>query len=208
MTRSASLSASALTTAPAAVNSESGKPDLTPAPGSTAISMPSALNFFTVSGEAATRGSDGSISFATAIFMRPPAAQHARASKLALISQRWIPVLRWESVQFFQTAPLGRGASGKQSGQKNCHHGNDEDHGGGAVFHQHYEALLGLLVSLVIVAVGGRVGDFVMLCHRYPQSMFASGVELPQTRRKGNGDAPFVRRGASPTSGARAANCP
>jgi hypothetical protein len=28
------------------------------------------LNFFTVSGEAATRGSDGSISLATAIFMR------------------------------------------------------------------------------------------------------------------------------------------
>jgi hypothetical protein len=37
------------------------------------------LNFFTVSGDTATRGSDGSISFATAIFMRPPAAQAARA---------------------------------------------------------------------------------------------------------------------------------
>src|SRR5258707_1345386 len=69
MMTSASLSASALTVAPAAVNSESGRPDLVPAPGSIAISMPSALNFFTVSGEAATRGSDGSISFATAIFM-------------------------------------------------------------------------------------------------------------------------------------------
>jgi hypothetical protein len=32
-----------------------------------------------VSGEAATRGSDGSISLATAIFMGPPAAREARA---------------------------------------------------------------------------------------------------------------------------------
>jgi hypothetical protein len=32
-----------------------------------------------VSGEAATRGSDGSISLATAIFMEPPAARGARA---------------------------------------------------------------------------------------------------------------------------------
>src|SRR4030081_3131522 len=83
MIMSASCSASALTVAPAAVNSESGSPDLTPAPGSTATSTPSALNFFTVSGEAATRGSDGSISLATAIFIRPPAAQGTRARKLA-----------------------------------------------------------------------------------------------------------------------------
>jgi hypothetical protein len=62
MTISASLTASALTVAPAAVNSESGSQDLMPAPGSTTTSTPSALNFFTVSGEAATRGSDGSIS--------------------------------------------------------------------------------------------------------------------------------------------------
>ena len=79
MMMSASLSASALTVAPAAVNSESGRPDLSPAPGSTAMSTPNALNFFTVSGEAATRGSDGSISLATAIFMGPPAALEARA---------------------------------------------------------------------------------------------------------------------------------
>src|ERR1700709_556789 len=75
MTMSALSSASALTVAPAAANSESGRPDLMPAPGSTAISTPRALNFFTVSGEAATRGTDGSISLATAIFMGPPAAQ-------------------------------------------------------------------------------------------------------------------------------------
>jgi hypothetical protein len=36
MMMSASFSASALTVAPAAVNSESGRPDLMPAPGSTA----------------------------------------------------------------------------------------------------------------------------------------------------------------------------
>src|ERR1700759_2673767 len=81
MTMSASLTASALTVAPAAVNSESGSPDLMPAPGSTAISTPSALYFFTVSGEAATRGSDGSISLATAIFMGPPAVRGAPAQQ-------------------------------------------------------------------------------------------------------------------------------
>src|SRR6516165_11677724 len=75
MTISASFTASALTVAPAALNSESGRPDFSPAPGSTATSTPSALKFFTVSGEAATRGSDGSISLATAIFMRPPAGR-------------------------------------------------------------------------------------------------------------------------------------
>src|SRR5882762_5164185 len=80
MTMSASLTASAPTVAPTAVNSLSGKPDFNPAPGSTATSKPSALNFFTVSGEAATRGSDGSISLATAIFMRPPAARGARTN--------------------------------------------------------------------------------------------------------------------------------
>src|ERR1039457_2842713 len=139
MTMSASLSASALTTAPAAVNSESGRPDLMPAPGSIAISTPSALNFFTVSGEAATRGSDGSISLATAIFMGPPAAQDARASKLALISQRWIPALRPECVHFFESR---RRRDRDRSGQENRHHGNDEDDGGGAVFHQLDEALI------------------------------------------------------------------
>src|SRR5882757_1416076 len=71
MMMSASFSASALTVAPTAVNSESGRPDLMPAPGSTATSAPSALNFLMVSGEAATRGSDGSISLTTAIFMSP-----------------------------------------------------------------------------------------------------------------------------------------
>src|SRR6266849_5035225 len=88
MTMSASLSASALTVAPAAVNSESGRPDLIPAPGSTAISTPNVLYFFTVSGEAATRGSDGSISLATAIFMGPPAALEHAHEQTSVISAR------------------------------------------------------------------------------------------------------------------------
>src|SRR3979490_1868617 len=83
MMMSASFSASALTTAPAAVNSESGSPDLIPAPGSMTTSTPSALNFFTVSGDAATRGSEGSISLATAIFMGPPAALGAARERSA-----------------------------------------------------------------------------------------------------------------------------
>src|SRR5882757_2728469 len=150
MTMSALPSASALTVAPAAVNSESGRPDLMPAPGSTAISTPSALNFFTVSGEAATRGSDGSISLATAIFIRPPAARGARAR--ANVWQIWIPVLRPECVQFFSNRAACRGAS-QTSGQENRHHGEDEDDRGGAVFHQLDEALIGLLMSLIIIAV-------------------------------------------------------
>src|SRR6185436_10517817 len=47
-------------------------PDFTPAPVSTTISAPSALSFFTVSGVAATRGSAGSASAGTAIFIMPP----------------------------------------------------------------------------------------------------------------------------------------
>ena len=43
MMMSASFSASALTVAPAAVNSESGRPDLMPAPGSIATSAPERL---------------------------------------------------------------------------------------------------------------------------------------------------------------------
>src|SRR5436190_9947675 len=122
---SASFSASGLTVAPTAVYSESGRPDLMPAPGSIAISMPNALNFFTVSGEAATRGSDGSISLATAIFMGPPAARGARAQ--ANVWQIWIPVLRPECVQFFSNRAACRGAS-QTSGQENRHQGeNDGD---------------------------------------------------------------------------------
>src|SRR6267142_3917825 len=172
MTMSASLTASAPTVAPTAVNSLSGKPDFSPAPGSTATSKPIALNFFTVSGEAATRGSDGSISLATAIFMRPPAAQDARAIvKLALIPRGWIPVLGPECGHFFK--PPAGGATGDASGQENRHHGEDEDDGGGAVFHQHDEALIGLLMGRIIVTISGRVGHFVMLCHRSLRSVFA-----------------------------------
>src|SRR5205085_2530879 len=108
---------------PAAVNSESGRPDLMPAPGSTATSTPSALNFFTVSGDAATRGSDGSISLATAIFIKPPApVRHTRER-----------MRRCRRV-------------GQKSGQENRHQDEDHDHGAGAVFHQLDEPLIGLLV--------------------------------------------------------------
>src|SRR6195256_2931777 len=193
MTMSASLSASALTVAPAAVNSESGRPDLMPAPGSTAISTPSALNFFTVSGEAATRGSDGSISLATAIFMGPPAARGARAQNSAY-SAKMDTGLRPECVQFFKKRAVYRGATGDASGQENRHHGDDEDDGGGAVFHQHDEALIGLLMGRIIVAVSGRVGHFVMLCHRSLRSICASGEELPQSQQEGNGGGPFVHQ--------------
>src|ERR1700710_2054218 len=141
MIMSASFSASALTVAPAAVNSESGRPDLIPAPGSTATSTPSALNFFTVSGDAATRGSEGSISLATAIFIGPPAALGTRVSG---------------SARRMAARPNGLG-------QEKRHHGNDEDDAAGAVLHQLDEAFIGLLMRGVVVAVGGRVSHFVML---------------------------------------------
>src|SRR6266446_9611821 len=189
MTMSASFSASALTTAPAAVNSASGRPDLMPAPGSTAISTPSALNFFTVSGEAATRGSEGSISLATAIFIRPPAARGARASKcFASMDTGFATGMR----AIFPNRAACRGAS-QTSGQENRHQGEDDGDGAGAVFHQLDEALIGLLMRLIIIAVGGRVRHFVMLCHRSPRSMFASRVELPQSWWEGNGGGTFAR---------------
>src|SRR6185295_19338437 len=146
MMMSASLSASALTVAPTAVNSESGRPDLMPAPGSTATSTPSALNFFTVSGDAATRGSDGSISLATAIFMGPPLA---RTRRLALFPLGWIPVLRPARGQIFRIAPQDA-ARADRSGQEDRHHGDDEDHRGRAVLHQHDETFVGLLMRFVV----------------------------------------------------------
>src|SRR5664279_1585742 len=159
MTISASFSASALTVAPAAMNSESGRPDLMPAPGSMAISTPSALNFFTVSGDAATRGSEGSISLATAIFIRPPAARSAREQTSAY-STRIDTGLRPE--RFLKSRRRAAARSPQRSGQEEPHHGDDEDDGESAVFHQHDEALIGLLMGRIIVAVGGRVGHFVM----------------------------------------------
>src|SRR5437868_8743634 len=181
MMMSASFSASALTVAPTAVNSESGRPDLMPAPGSIATSTPSALNFFTVSGDAATRGSDGSISLATAIFMGPPLA---RTRRLALFPVGWIPVLWPARGQIFRAVPLGRGGDG--SGQEDAHHGYDEDHGGGAVLHQHDETFIGLLMRFVVVAVGGGVGHFAMVCHRKSpvsqKSDLASHYRKPASR--------------------------
>src|SRR5476649_223445 len=191
MTMSASFSASALTMAPAAANSESGRPDLTPAPGSIAMSTPNALNFFTVSGEAATRGSEGSISLATAIFMGPPAARSAR-EQTSVISAKCDTGFATGIRGIQAIAPPRCGAISNRSGQKDRHHGDDEDHGTGAVFHQHDETFIGLLMGRIIVAVSGRVGHFVMLCHRSPPSMFGSAVELPQTTREGNGGAAFV----------------
>src|SRR3954454_7361434 len=144
MTISASRNASALTVAPTAVNSESGRPDLIPAPGWTATSTPSALNFFTVSGDAATRGSEGSISLATAIFMGPPAALGTRVSGARREAARLVTA----------------------SGQENRHQGNDQDDAAGAVLHQLDEAFIGLLVRGVIVAVGGGIGNLIMLGHQ------------------------------------------
>src|SRR6516162_2079299 len=188
MTMSASLTASALTVAPAAVNSESGRPDLMPAPGSTATSTPNALNFFTVSGEAATRGSAGSISLATAIFMRPPAAG-THAIRLALLRQGWIPVLRRALMQVFPSQ-RAVACNGDRSGQEDRHQDENEGDARGAILHELDEALIGCLMGFVVVAVGGRIGHFAMVCHCCPQSIDRC-EELAQTGRQGN--APTTR---------------
>src|SRR5690348_10198365 len=135
MTRSASFNASALMLAPAAMNSESGRPDLMPAPGSTATSAPSALNFLIVSGETATRGSEGSISLATAIFMRPPAGKVRASNQTSAISAGM-------NTGFATGGIISGYAAGRRgSDQEVRHQDQQRDDGPGAVFHEHDEAL-------------------------------------------------------------------
>src|ERR1044072_8144004 len=145
MMMSASFSASALTVAPTAVNSESGRPDLMPAPGSTSTSAPSALNFLTVSGDAATRGSDGSISLATAIFMGPPAARGRTRNQTSVISAELDNGFATGRRANFSGSRLLGGAGGDASGEEVAHQGDDQDHACGAVFDQHDEPFIGLL---------------------------------------------------------------
>src|SRR5579871_3263562 len=153
---SASFNASAETVAPAAVKSESSRPDLIPAPGSTATSAPSALNFFTVSGDAATRGSDGSISLATAIFMGPPAARKTHRRHSGQIGKSGAGLATGYKRACLRSRH--RTWRERKSDEENCHQNEDHDHRGGAVLHQLDEALIGLLMGHVIVAVGRRVG--------------------------------------------------
>src|SRR3954447_25115540 len=99
-------------------------PDLMPAPGCTATSAPSPIIFLTVSGVAATRGSDGSASAATAIFMmppRPPAPERRRLQAPA-------------------TGP-------NRSSQKIGHPGDDDDDDAHDPPHQRQEIQIGLLVG-------------------------------------------------------------
>src|SRR5260370_22220550 len=72
----------------------------------------------------------------------------------------------------FRIAAESGGAAGDGSGEEEAHQGDDDDDSGRAVFHQHDETFIGLLMGRIIVAISGRVGHFVMLCHRYPQSKF------------------------------------
>src|SRR5258708_24788878 len=103
-------------------------PDLMPAPGCTATSAPSPIIFLTVPGVAATRGSDGSASAATAIFIMPPTAARM-----------------WRA--------LGpRGGEPDRSGQKNGHSDDNEDDKATHPFHQLDEVQIGLLVGSVVVA--------------------------------------------------------
>src|ERR1700743_2902661 len=182
---SASFSASALTVAPTAVKSESSKPDLIPAPGSIATSAPSALNFFTVSGETATRGSAGSISLATAIFMGPPDGA--------------------------RRAHYGRGTGcdatqpNDRSDQEVRHQGQDHANGDRAVLHQGDEALIGRLMGRIVHAVGGRVGHFAMICHCCPQSKVDFWARITANEGTGQRRAAYCPIGKAnfPGSGGR-----
>src|ERR1700682_4094607 len=64
---------------------------------------------------------------------------------------------------FSDRGRIGSAADG--SGEEEAHQGDDDDDGGSAVFHQHDETFIGLLMGRIIVAIRGRVGHFVMLCH-------------------------------------------
>src|SRR5918996_1279223 len=145
-------------------------PDLTPAPGSTATSAPSPIIFLTVSGVAATRGSDGSDSAPTAIFMLPLTAPFGR------------------SIWWLTKAAR----SGKPPGldQEVGHPGHDEDDDDDPPFHQRQEVQVGLLVGGVVVAVRDRIfrgavrGHYAILFKLYGSQVlcqFHAGSAAPAT---------------------------
>src|SRR6187397_53809 len=106
-------------------------PDLTPAPGCTATSAPSPIIFLTVSGVAATRGSDRSASAATAIFIMPPTAARSRRGRLQAPNRE-----------------------PNRSSQKIGHSHDDEDDNAHDPFHERQEVKVGLLVCGVVIAIG------------------------------------------------------
>src|SRR5215213_9541754 len=110
-------------------------PDLTPAPGCTATSAPSPIIFLTVSGVAATRGSDGSDSAATAIFIMPPTA--ARCPRGC------------------SRSPLGREPNRLR--QKIGHPDQDDDDKSHDPFHERQKAQIGLLMGGVVIALRYRI---------------------------------------------------
>src|SRR4051812_16047513 len=106
-------------------------PDFTPAPGCTATSAPSPIIFLTVSGVAATRGSDGSASAATAIFIMPPTAARSHRRRCE--------------------------ASGceepNRSGQEIGHPDQDDDDKSQGPFHERQKTQIGLLMRGIVIAV-------------------------------------------------------
>src|ERR1700756_4257474 len=97
--------------------------------------------------------------------------------------------LRLALVQTVGRRDAWRGARMEFLGEENRHQEGDEGDAPAAVFHELDEALIGRLMLGIIVAVGGRVGHFAMVCHGCPQSVIGvrSGVELAQTEWRGNG---------------------
>src|SRR5947199_7321979 len=91
-------------------------------------------------------------------------------------------------VQFLKSRGWTGGATEDRSGQEDRHHGEDKDNSSAAIFHQHDEPFIGLLVGGIIVAVGRRVGHFIVLRHPCLRVVFCSAVELPQSLRQSNGD--------------------
>src|SRR3954470_16594783 len=104
--------------APAASNSASEMPDAAPAPRATTMSAPSALNFLTVSGVAATRGSLPSVSRATAIRI-------ATSAQLTLL-------VRESHIEPYQRAEhernVTRRAAAAEQACNSADHRNDKNH--------------------------------------------------------------------------------
>src|SRR5579875_2791747 len=96
-------------------------PEALPAPRATTISAPSALNFLTVSGVAATRGSLASVSRATAIRMTTPSRPQALSAAQHAVE---------EDQRAEHEGRVARGAAAAEQAGDEAEDGNDEhDHG-------------------------------------------------------------------------------
>src|SRR6185295_17493971 len=120
-------------------------PDLIPAPGSIATSAPRPISFLTVSGVAAPRGTEESVSAPIAIFMLPLAAERSGHGLVAGL--------------------VARATTDSISDQEVGHSDHNEDDHPHAPFHQGDEVQIGLLVGGIVVALRDRIFRGVVRGH-------------------------------------------